>query len=44
MLVRDGAMVAGALDDADRLAESFLRSVRAVVVAAASTPSATAAS
>jgi hypothetical protein len=30
MLIRDGAMVAGYLDDPKRVAESFLRSARAL--------------
>jgi hypothetical protein len=30
MLIRDGAMVAGYLDDAEALAASFLRSARAL--------------
>ncbi|WP_348788952.1 helix-turn-helix domain-containing protein [Leifsonia sp. NPDC080035] len=33
MLIRDGAMVAGYLDDADALAASFLRSARALTAA-----------
>lgn len=33
MLLRDGAMVAGYLDTGDAVAESFLRSCRAVIAA-----------